>query len=100
MNELFLAYWSKTLNMDNDRLAELLYKKADDGTLTDQISESALTALLEADAVRVKSLREGADSKEPSTTATKRARKSRSKILKRRFAPITKPRAQPKAPTL
>lgn len=63
MNEIFLGFLSKTLNMDADRLAELLYKKADDGTLTDQISESALTALLDADTARVKALRDSADGK-------------------------------------
>ena len=63
MNEIFIGFLSKTLNMDADRLAEILYKKADDGTLTDQISDSALTSLLDADATRVKALRDGADGK-------------------------------------
>jgi len=63
MNEIFIGFLSKTLNMDTDRLAELLYKKTDDGTLTDQLSDSALTSLLDADATRVKALRDGADGK-------------------------------------
>lgn len=59
MKELFTAFLSKTLNMDADSIAELLYKKSDDGTLTDEINEAAINTLLSKDAERVQSLKGG-----------------------------------------
>lgn len=57
MKEQFLGYLSKTLNLDNEQLADLLYKKSDDGTLTDEIAENALSELLRLDAERVQKLK-------------------------------------------
>lgn len=57
MTKEVLEFLSKTLNLDADSAAALLFKKADDGTLTDQISENALSDLLAADAARVEKLK-------------------------------------------
>jgi hypothetical protein len=57
MKDLFLGYLGKTLNLPNEQLAELLYKKSDDGTLTDEMSDNALNALLDLDADRVSKLK-------------------------------------------
>lgn len=57
MKDILFGFLSKTLNMDADRLAEHLYKKADDGTLTEEIAEGALTELLRLDAERVGKLK-------------------------------------------
>jgi hypothetical protein len=40
--QILLDYLTKTLGKSNEEVQAILYKKADDGTLTDQISESAL----------------------------------------------------------
>ena len=53
MKDILFGYASKTLNVDTDRLAEILLKKADDGTLTDEANDNALTELLKLDAERV-----------------------------------------------
>ena len=57
MKDITLGFLSKTLNMDNEQLAELLYKKSDDGTLTDDVNENALSELLRLDAERVQKLK-------------------------------------------
>lgn len=57
MKDIILGFLSKTLNMDNEQLAELLYKKSDDGTLTDEVNENALSELLRLDAERVQKLK-------------------------------------------
>lgn len=45
--QILLDYLTKTLGKSNEEVAAILYKKADDGTLTDQPSESALHDLEE-----------------------------------------------------
>ena len=45
--QILLDYLTKTLGKSNEEVQAILYKKADDGTLTDQISESALHDLEE-----------------------------------------------------
>lgn len=57
MKDQFLGYLSKTLNLDNEQLAELLYKKSDDGTLTDEVADNALLELLRLDAERVQKIK-------------------------------------------
>ena len=57
MNEIYLGFLSKTLNLENEQLAELLYKKSDDGSLTDELSDNALENLLRLDAERVQKLK-------------------------------------------
>lgn len=57
MKDVVMGYLSKTLNQDNEQLAELLYKKSDDGNLTDDLSENALETLLRLDAERVQKLK-------------------------------------------
>lgn len=51
--ELIAAFLGTTLNMPTDKLAEILYKKADDGTITDEIREEALDALKGLDKDRI-----------------------------------------------
>lgn len=60
MKELFLGFLSKTLNMESDKLAEMLYKVGQDGKLSEDINENALTELLNLDAGRVETLRKNA----------------------------------------
>lgn len=57
MKEVFLGYLSKTLNLDAERIAEILFKKADDDTLTDEVNDQALAELLKMDADRVAKLK-------------------------------------------
>lgn len=58
MKELITAFLAKTLNMAPESVAELLYKKSDDGaTLTEEIQEDALNALLKLDSERVGKLK-------------------------------------------
>lgn len=57
MKEIFLGFLSKTLNMDAEELAELLHKKSDDGTITDEVNENALQTLLQLDAERVQKIK-------------------------------------------
>ena len=57
MKEVVMGFLSKTLNMGAEQLADLLYKKSDDGTHTDEVNENALQSLLEKDAERVQALK-------------------------------------------
>jgi len=53
-----LAFWEKTLNLPSERIAEILFKKADDGeTLTEEVREEAIAELLELDKARVSKLK-------------------------------------------
>lgn len=53
-----LEFWEKTLNLPPERIAEILFKKADDGeTLTDDVREEAISELLELDKARVSKLK-------------------------------------------
>ena len=51
--ELLLAYLGVTLNLSPERIAESLYKKSDDGILTDEIQEGAIDALKSLDKERI-----------------------------------------------
>jgi hypothetical protein len=76
MKEQFLGFLSKTLNMDIERLSEILFKKADDGkTLTDQIAENALEELLKLDADRATKLKGEVDTKKIADDQYKRGQK-------------------------
>lgn len=44
-NELMMDYLAKTLGKSNESITDLLYKKADDGTPTDELTETALSSL-------------------------------------------------------
>lgn len=57
MKETFLAFLGKTLNIPAEQLADLLYKKSDDGQPTDELNPGALDALLKLDAERVDKLK-------------------------------------------
>ena len=57
MKDIFMGYLSRTLNVGDEQLAELLYKKSDDGMLTDEVNENALNQLLALDAERVQKLK-------------------------------------------
>lgn len=57
MKDLFLAYLGRTLNQAPESVAEKLFKKSDDDTLTDDLNENALDLLLGLDAERVKGLK-------------------------------------------
>ena len=57
MKELLFAFLGKTLNMPAEQLAELLYKKSDDGALTEDLNEGAITQLLAMDSERVGKLK-------------------------------------------
>lgn len=53
MKELFMAYLGKTLNIPVDRLAEILFKKSDDGTITDEPADGVLETLSKLDSERI-----------------------------------------------
>ncbi|MCB0541907.1 MAG: hypothetical protein KDC70_00230 [Saprospiraceae bacterium] len=58
MKETFLAFLGKTLNINPDRLAEILFKKSDDGTtLTEELNEGVLDTLVRLDVERVAKLK-------------------------------------------
>ena len=57
MKDLLIAFLGKTLNLLAEQLAELLYKKSDDGSLTEDLNEGALTQLLAMDSERVNKLK-------------------------------------------
>ena len=57
MKDVFVGFLSKTLNVDNEQLADLLFQKSDEGTPTEQLTEGALQTLLQLDAERVQRLR-------------------------------------------
>lgn len=57
MEEILLGYLGKTLNMPTEQLAELLYKKSDDGATTTEVAEDALSKILALDAERVQKLK-------------------------------------------
>lgn len=66
---------SKTLNMDADKLAEVLFKKSDEkeGEYTDELAEGALAKILQMDADRVAKLKP--DTKEIFNNGFKKAEK-------------------------
>lgn len=55
--EILIAFLGKTLNRPLEQVAPLLYKKGDDDTLTEEISETALSDLIALDAERVAKLK-------------------------------------------
>lgn len=57
MKELLIAFLSKTLNLDTESVAELLYKKSDEGKLTEEVNPEALAGLLAKDAERVAAIK-------------------------------------------
>jgi hypothetical protein len=57
MKELLIAYLARTLNMSPESVAEMLFKKSDDETITDDLTDNALDALLQLDAKRVQALK-------------------------------------------
>lgn len=57
MKDILFGFASKTLNMDTEQLAELLHKKSDDGTLTDDVNENALQTLLQLHAEHVQKIK-------------------------------------------
>lgn len=84
-----LAFWEKTLNLPSERIAEILFKKADDGvTVTDDINDDALQTLLDLDKARVSKLKD--DGKVTFDNGYKKAEKDVSdrweKSLRERFA--------------
>ena len=57
MKETFLAFLGKTLNIAPDRLAEVLFKKSDDGTPTEELNDGVLDTLVKLDVERVAKLK-------------------------------------------
>ena len=57
MKELILAFLSRAYNMDTDSVADLLLKKSDDGTYTDELVDGALDALTRLDTERAGKLK-------------------------------------------
>ena len=55
--EILTAFLAATLNLPTERIAETLYKKSDDGTITEDIQENALDALKALDKERVSKLK-------------------------------------------
>jgi len=55
--EILSAFLGATLNLQSDKLAEILYKKADDGSVTDQLNEGILDTLKKLDTERVGKLK-------------------------------------------
>lgn len=64
MNEILTAFLAKTLNIGPDSVAELLYKKSDDGTLTAELNDNALSELLAADAQRISKIKPSGNGKD------------------------------------
>lgn len=62
MKETFIAFLGKTLNLPADRLSEILFKKSEDGALTDELQDGALDALVKLDAERAAKLKGDAKS--------------------------------------
>lgn len=58
--EILLGHLSKAYNLDTDRIAELLFKKADDGSPTEELQENALDAILDLDVQRISKAKEDA----------------------------------------
>jgi hypothetical protein len=76
MKELVMGLLSKTLNLDADKLAEILFKKSDDGEITDELNEDALKEVLRLDAERVSKIKpEPANTKEIFDNGHKKAEK-------------------------
>ncbi len=57
LKETFLAYLGSTLNMPDDRLAEILFKKSDDGAFTDELNDGVLDTLKGMDKDRASKLK-------------------------------------------
>ncbi len=57
LKELMLQFLGKTLGKSNEEISGLLFNKADDGTLTDEINEQALISLTELHAAHLDSIR-------------------------------------------
>lgn len=55
--EILIAFLGKTLNMTPEQVAPLLYKKGDDDTLTEEVSDTALAEIQRLDAERVAKLK-------------------------------------------
>lgn len=68
MEELLIAFMSKTLNMDNESVAELLYKKSDDGKITKELNPDALNGFLAKDAERIAKVKPAGKSKDAKET--------------------------------
>lgn len=75
MKDLLIGFLSKTLNMDADRIADILYKKADDGKPTEEMATDALDKLLAADVERVNKLKSSTDTETPFNNGYKKAQK-------------------------
>lgn len=75
MKDVLIGFLSKTLNMDNESVAGLLYKKTDDGKITEEANPDALKSLLALDAERVKGLKGDTDTKTAFDNGYKKAQK-------------------------
>jgi hypothetical protein len=75
MKEVIMSFLSKTLNMDSESISEKLFKKSEDGQLTDEINDNALSELLSFDAARIQKLRESTPKREELENQYKRGQK-------------------------
>lgn len=60
LKQLMVEFLSKTLGKSNEEIDGLLFKKADDGTLTDEINETAFQELTYAHSAHLASIRDDA----------------------------------------
>lgn len=75
MNELFVAFLVKTLNITAEEVADLLYKKGEDGKVTEELNEDALQKVLDKDVDRVTSIKSSINTKEYFDNGYKKAQK-------------------------
>lgn len=75
MKDIFLGHLAKTLNKPAEQIAELLYKKGDDGELTDELVDNAADLIAGWDVERVNRLRSTADNKAALESQYKRGKK-------------------------
>lgn len=83
MKDLILAFLSRAYNMDTDSVADLLFKKSDDGTLTDELADGALDALTRLDTERASKFK--GDGKTQFDNGFKKAQKEVSEAWERKM---------------
>lgn len=75
MKDVFLGFLAQTLNKPVEEISQLLYKKGEDGSLTDELVDNAAELLKGLDVERVKTLRATADNKKALEDQRKRGYK-------------------------
>lgn len=83
MKELLFGFLTKTLNLSSEQLAELLYKKSEDGTLTEETSENALQSITDAMSKHIAGLKGSGTGKESFDNGYKKGVKEAREELER-----------------